>query len=58
MRKAITVKELREQLENMEKGGYGNFPVWFIDWNDIASSVERGIHDVIDDEDEKAVILG
>lgn len=58
MKKAVTVKELREALEWAEKKGYADFQVWFIDDNDMSWAVERGIHDIYDMYGDKAVILG
>lgn len=58
MKKALTVKELREALERIEKEGYADFQVWFADYNDMTWSVEEGVHDIYEKHGDKAVILG
>lgn len=52
----MTVKELREQLERIEKLGYGNHNIIFIDSFDITHDFETGIHDIIEMTEE--VVLG
>lgn len=52
----MTVKELREQLEIVEKFGYGDYSVVFIDNFDITHDFETGTHDTI--EDAKIMVLG
>lgn len=52
----MTVKELREQLERIEKLGYGNHNIIFIDSFDITHDFEIGIHDIIEMTEE--VVLG
>lgn len=54
----ITVKELREQLEKMERLGYGDAKLWFRDWEDIDHEVEVGIYDTYEKENVKNVVLG
>lgn len=54
----ITVKELREQLERMERLGYGDAKLWFRDWEDIDHEVEVGIYDTYERENVKNVVLG
>ena len=54
--KIMTIKELREQLERIEKLGYGNHKVIFIDSFDITHDFETGIHDIIEMTEE--VVLG
>ena len=41
----ITVKQLREQLETLEKMGMGDAVLWFKDWDDIDHPLEEGIYD-------------
>ena len=43
--KVITVKELREQLERLEKLGCGDWAVWFRDEASCDSPVELGVID-------------
>ena len=50
----ITVKELREQLERLEKMGLGDAQVWYRDNNDIDHKVTEGIYDT----HEKNIVLG
>lgn len=52
----MTVKELREQLERIEKLSYGNYSVVFIDNFDIMHDFETGIYDNI--EMAKEIVLG
>lgn len=52
--KIITVKELREQLEHLERLGKGDAPVWYRDFHNIDHPVLEGIYDT----NEKAVVLG
>jgi hypothetical protein len=54
MEKNITVKELREQLEHLERLGKGDAFVMFRDWNDIDHKVEEGIYDIC----ENKIVLG
>ena len=46
MKKIITVKELREQLEKLEKMGLADTPLCFRDWNDMDTELEEGILDL------------
>lgn len=46
MTKYITVKELREQLENLEKGGYANAPIYYMDEHSMVYVIEEGLHDI------------
>jgi hypothetical protein len=41
----ITVKQLREQLETLEKMGMGDAVLWFRGWDDIDHPLEEGIYD-------------
>ena len=52
----MKVKELREQLEKIEKLGYGNHNIIFIDSFDITHDFETGIHDIIETTEE--IVLG
>lgn len=54
MENAITVKELREQLERLENMGMGDAVVMFRDWHDIDHKVEEGVYDTC----ENKVVLG
>ena len=53
----MKVKELREQLEKIEKLGYGNHNIIFIDSFDITHDFETGIHDIIETTEEYRDIL-
>ena len=44
--KQITIKELRAQLESLEKMGLADAPVWFRDWNDNDTELTEGVYDV------------
>lgn len=46
MMKVITVKELREQLEKLEKAGLADAPLYFRDWNDVDHELTEGVYDV------------
>ena len=46
MRKIITVKELREQLEKLEKVGLADAPLYYRDWDGIDNELIEGVHDV------------
>jgi hypothetical protein len=50
----ITVSELREQLERLEKLGLGDAKVWYRDLQDFDHKVLEGVYDT----DEKNVVLG
>lgn len=54
MKKQITVKELREQLERMEEIGMGDALVWYRDENDTDWEIEQGIWDRNDNN----IVLG
>lgn len=54
MKKQITVKELREQLEVLERIGMGECKVWYRDYSDMDWIVEQGILDT----NENNVVLG
>ena len=54
MKKNITVKELREMLEVMERCGLGDAEVWYRDHNDIDHEVDSGVIDT----DDYHVVLG
>ena len=59
MKKCITVKELREMLQNMEALGYGSAEVVFLNDEDLCYEVERGVHDIWYGENDRiAVVLG
>ena len=53
MKKIITVKELREQLEKLEKAGLADAPLYYRDWDDIDNELTEGVCDVCD-----GVVLG
>lgn len=54
MKKQITVKELREQLERIEKIGMGDALVWYRDEGSMDWRIEEGVWDINDDN----VVLG
>ena len=54
MAKQITVKELREQLERLEKMGMGDHLLWYRDEDSMDWRIEQGIWDT----HEKNVVLG
>ena len=56
MKKKITVKELREQLERMEAMGYGNAELVYMDEDSFTYGLEEGVHDNWDDMN--IVVLG
>ena len=59
MKKCITVKELREMLQNMEALGYGSAEVVFLNDEDLCYEVECGVHDIWYGENDRiAVVLG
>ena len=45
MKKIITVKELREQLEKLEKIGLADAPLYYRDWDDIDNERTEGVYD-------------
>jgi hypothetical protein len=45
MKKRITVKELREQLERMEAIGYGDAELVYMDEESFTYGLEEGVHD-------------
>ena len=51
--KMITVKELREQLEKLEKMGLADTPLCFRDWNDVDHELTEGVYDLCE-----TVVLG
>jgi hypothetical protein len=51
--KMITVKELREQLEKLEKMGLADTPLSFRDWNDVDHELTEGVYDFCE-----TVVLG
>ena len=51
--KVITVKELREQLEKLEKVGLADTPLFFRDWNDVDHELTEGVYDLCE-----TVVLG
>ena len=53
MKKIITVKELREQLERLEKIGLADAPLYFRDWNDVDHELAEGVYDACE-----GVVLG
>lgn len=53
MMKIITVKELREQLEKLEKVGLADAPLYFRDWDDVDYELTEGVYDVCE-----GVVLG
>ena len=53
MKKIITVKELREQLEKLEKMGLADTPLCFRDWNDVDHELTEGVYDLCE-----TVVLG
>lgn len=55
MKKIITVTELREQLERLEKMGMGNWNLYYRDYDDIDSELTEG---VLDCSGEKNIVLG
>jgi hypothetical protein len=46
MKKRITIKELREQLEGMEAMGYGDAELVYMDEESFTYGLEEGVHDV------------
>lgn len=54
MKKQVTVKELREQLERIEEIGMGDAVVWYRDENSMDWKIERGIWDSNDNN----IVLG
>jgi hypothetical protein len=52
--KVITVKDLREQLERLERAGMADALVWFRDWYNFDHEVAEGIVDT----HENIVFLG
>lgn len=53
MKKIITVKELREQLEKLEKIGLADAPLYYRDWDDIDNELTEGVYDICE-----GVVLG
>ena len=53
MMKIITVKELRKQLEKLEKIGLADAPLYYRDWDDIDNELTKGVYDVCE-----GVVLG
>ena len=53
MKKIITVKELREQLEKLEKAGLADAPLYYRDWDDIDNELTEGVYDACE-----GVVLG
>ena len=53
MKKIITVKELREQLEKLEKIGLADAPLYFRDWDDVDPELTEGVYDACE-----GVVLG
>jgi hypothetical protein len=59
MKKCVTVKELREMLQNMEAQGFGSSEVVFLSDEDLCYELECGVHDVwYGENDRTAVVLG
>lgn len=46
--KNMTITELREQLEALERQGYGDYAIKYQDEQDMFIPIEQGIH-IIDD---------
>lgn len=53
MLKIITVKELREQLEKLEKMGLADAPLYYRDWDNNDHELTEGVYDVCE-----SVVLG
>ena len=56
MKKRITVKELREQLERMEAIGYGDAELMYVDEESFTYGLEEGVLDYWDGMN--TVVLG
>ncbi len=41
----MTIKELIEQLQILDKAGCGELQLLFIDENDMTHEIEEGVHD-------------
>lgn len=54
----ITVKELKEQLEKLEKMGLADAKLFFRDYDDRDHLMTEGMYDYCESKDYKYVVLG